>query len=346
MTPRFALDGEPCVTVTRGDTVESIHRVAVCAVDARGKVAGAAGTIDVPVYLRSTAKPFIASAVVREGVVARFGLEGREIAIMSASHNGEPAHVETVRSILRKIGLDESALRCGAHPPYDPVAAAELVRDGRAFSAIHNNCSGKHAGILALCVVLGADTATYLEPANPAQQHILALCARACGQSIDELPLGVDGCGIPVFATPLRNAALAFSRLATLHGVEDRDAAALSVVREAMMGYPWYVAGTAEFDTALMEAAPERLVAKAGAEAVAGIADLASGTGMVLKVIDGAARACSPAAVAFAREFGLLDARAAAVLQPFAHPPLYNRAGRLVGSISAYASRHATNRST
>src|SRR6185437_7230545 len=139
------------------------------------------------------------AAAIAAGVVERFGLSSPEIAVMAASHNGEPQHVEAVRSILRKAAVAESALRCGPHAPYDPAAARALVREGVAFSAIHNNCSGKHAGILALSALLGAGLDGYLEPAHPAQQRILALCARLCGLPLAALPLGVDGCGIPVF---------------------------------------------------------------------------------------------------------------------------------------------------
>ncbi len=328
-----ALDGDPLVEVTRGDITESVHRVAACAVDRRGDVVFAMGAIDVPVYLRSTAKPFIAAAAVREGVVERFGFEPREVALMAASHNGEPFHVAAVRSMLRKIGLPETALACGAHPPYDPASAEALAREGVDFSPIHNNCSGKHAGILALCTVLGADAAGYREPNNPAQQRILGLCARACGQSVEELPLGIDGCGIPVFATPLRNAARAFARFGALDGFDARDAAALQVVRDAMIAYPQYVAGTGEFDTALMRAGAGRIAAKSGAEGVHGLADIAGGTGLALKVIDGAARACAPATMALVRRLQLLDTAALEELERFAHVPLHNRAGRLVGSI-------------
>jgi L-asparaginase II len=342
----FDLDGPPCVAVHRGEWLESVHRVAACAVDADGSTILEVGTIDVPIYLRSAAKPFIASAAVREGVVERFGLEPHEIALMAASHNGEPEHITTALSILAKIGLDESYLQCGAHPPYDPVAAAALARSGSAYGAIHNNCSGKHAGILALCRVLGADVESYMQPSNLAQQRILELCGRACGEDPADFSIGVDGCGIPVFATSLRRAATAFSRLASLRGVDDRDAAAFATVRSAMMEHPWYVGGTGEFDTVLMTSSSGRLVAKSGAEGVQGIGDLESGIGFTLKTIDGAWRACPPASVAFANDLGMLTERARRELEPFARPQVYNRAGRIVGSLSAHASRHATNRST
>lgn len=329
------LDGDPYVGVTRGGTLESVHRVAACAVDRNERTLFALGSIDVPVYLRSTAKPFIAAAAVREGVVERFGLEPREVAVMAASHNAEPFHVEAVRSILHKIGADETALQCGPHAPYDPASAQALMRAGVEFGSIHNNCSGKHAGILALCRVLGADPGTYLDVENPAQQRILALCARLCGQTVDGMRLGVDGCGIPVFATPLRNAALAFARFATLDRVEDADARALRVVREAMIAFPEYVAGTGEFDTALMRATGGSVAAKSGAEGVHGLAAVASGSGLALKVVDGAARAVPPATLAVLRRLQLLPPSVLADLEPFATPPIRNRAGRRVGSIVA-----------
>jgi L-asparaginase II len=325
------------VEVTRGDIVESAHRVAACAADRDGNVIFATGAIDTPVYLRSTAKPFIAAAAVREGAVERFGLEKHEVALMAASHNGEPFHVAAVRSMLRKIGVSESALACGPHAPYDQPSAEALMRDGVEFAPIHNNCSGKHAGILALCKLLGADVATYREPNHPAQRCILELCARACGLSIEQLLLGIDGCGIPVFAVPLRNAALAFARFATLDNLDECDALALATVRDAMIAFPEYVAGTDEFDSALMRAAGGRIAAKSGAEGVHGLADIDSGTGLVLKVVDGAARACAPAVVAIARLLHLLDERVLDELEPFARVPLYSRAGRRVGSIQPLA---------
>lgn len=335
------LDGEPFVGVSRGNGIESVHRIAACAVDRDGRVAFSMGATDVPVYLRSTAKPFIAAAAVREGVVERFSLEPREVAVMAASHNGEPFHIEAVRSILDKIGITEAALACGAHPPYDSVSAQALTLGGIPYTAIHNNCSGKHAGILALAKLLESDVGTYLEPDNLAERRILEFCARLCGQSVGDFELGIDGCGIPVFATPLRNAALAFSRFATLRGIPDADdVRALRVVREAMIAFPQYVAGTGEFDTALIRAANGRIAAKSGAEGVHGLADVATGTGLVLKVVDGSSRACAPAALAIARELRLLDARTLADLDAFARPEVINRAGRRVGSIRTLPLQH------
>lgn len=321
------------VEVTRGDLVESIHQVAACAVDAGGAIHFRAGDIEVPVFLRSSAKPFIAAAAIAAGAVERFGLEPREIAVMAASHRGEPFHIDAVKSILRKTGMDVSALQCGAHYPYDETSAQAMIRAGEAPSALHNNCSGKHAGILALCSLIGADPATYLEASNPAQRAILDLCARLSDDDAQTWPLGVDGCGIPVYATSLRRAALSFARFATLEGVDARDAAALRVVRDAMVEYPEYVSGTGELDTVLMQVAGGAIACKAGAEGVHGVAAIGSALGYVSKVLDGAGRARGPSTIAALRHLGALDAEQATKLARFARPVVYNRAGRAAGEI-------------
>lgn len=326
---------ELLVEVTRGDRVESVHHVAACAVDARGALQYSAGDIDLPVYLRSTAKPFIAAAAVEGGVDKAFGLDAREIAVMAASHCGEPIHVQAVRSILRKIGMDVSALQCGTHWPYDEASAGALRRAGEQPSALHNNCSGKHAGILALCKVLGADPATYLSAENPAERRILEFCARLSDDDPATWPLAVDGCGIPVYATSLRNAARSFARLATFGETRESDAQALRVVRAAMLAYPQYVAGTGQLDTELMIAGDGTIVSKAGAEGVHGVAATGGGLGYVSKVLDGNSRARGVSTIAVLARLGVLDERRIERLARFARPKVYNRAGHTVGEIRA-----------
>jgi L-asparaginase II len=319
----------------RGDLVESVHNVAACAVNRNTEIVFAMGDIDTPVFLRSTAKPFIAAAAIKYGVAQRFGLEESEIALMAASHSGESFHVEGVRSILRKIGLPQSALQCGAHAPYNAAAAMELERAGEPYTALHNNCSGKHAGILALCLVLGSDPATYMEIENPAQQEILRFCARMTNDDPATMPLGIDGCGIPVFATSLQQAALAFMRFATLDGIDAADAHALRIVREAMIAHPWHTSGTGEFDATLIDAGGGAIACKAGAEGVHGDAVIASGAGLALKVIDGTKRAVAPAALACLDELGELTPAMLTQLKGFLRPQITNRAGRVVGEIRA-----------
>ncbi len=320
------------VEVTRGDLVESVHHVAVCAARADGEVIFGAGDIESPVFLRSTAKPFIAAAAIEAGVREAFDLDMREIAVMSASHVGEPFHLEAVRSILRKIGMDESALQCGAHDPYDEGAARAMIERGETAGAVCNNCSGKHAGILAMARVIGADTSTYLDVRNPVQQRILAFCARLSDDDPAAWPLGVDGCGIPVYATALRRAAIAFARFASLTGVPSRDAMALLAVRDAMVSHPEYVSGTGAFDTVLMQAAGGAVACKSGAEGVHGAALIPTGAGVVSKVLDGAARARAPVTMDALRVLGAAVAGAPEVAG-FVRPVVYNRAGRAVGEI-------------
>jgi L-asparaginase II len=321
------------VEVTRGELVESVHRVAACAVDAKGNLLYGAGEIDVPVYLRSAAKPFIAAAAIKAGVIDAFGLDSPEIAVMAASHSGEPIHVRAVLSLLRKIGMDAGALQCGVHVPYDEASANELLRAGATASALHNNCSGKHAGILALCKVIGADPASYLSEENPAQRSILEFCARVSGDDPKTWPIAIDGCGIPVYATSLRNAALSFARLASLTGMDSSDAWALRVVRDAMVAYPEYVAGSGQLDTELMIAGDGAIASKAGAEGVQGVAAIARGFGYASKVLDGNARARGPSTIGVLGRLGALDESQTGKLARFARPRVYNRAGYAVGEI-------------
>ncbi len=288
-----------------------------------------------PVYLRSAAKPFIAAEIVASGAADRFGFDARELAVIAASHNGEPFHIAAVESILAKIGLDVSALRCGASAPaYEPAAAA-LAASGIVPTAIHNNCSGKHAGILAMCVQNGYPLETYLEPTHSVQQRILAFCGRMSDDDPDAWDIGIDGCGIPVYATSLRKATTAFARFASLEEIGDADAAALERVRKAMIAEPAYVAGTGRFDTALMEATHGKIACKAGAEAVHASAILPLGLGSVLKVVDGSRRAAPPAQIATLRAVGALDDVELRALAPFARPEVFNVAGRSVGVIEA-----------
>ncbi len=330
-----AIGGVPYVYVTRGALVESVHHVIACATDATGAVVLAYGDVDALVYLRSAAKPFIAASVVASGAADRFGFDAREIALVAASHNGEPEHAAAAASILRKIGLDVRALQCGAHAPSDESAAAALAARGEVPSALHNNCSGKHAGILALCVHLGLDPRTYLAADHPAQQTILAFCARMTGDDPARMPLAVDGCGIPVFATSMRRAALAFARFAAPTGIAPSDARALEIVRAAMTSQPFYVGGTGRFDSALPVATQGRIAGKAGAEGVHGDALADVGLGLALKIVDGTRRAVPPATIALLGELGALDPTARAALSEFASPEVANVAGRIVGKISA-----------
>jgi L-asparaginase II len=326
--------GPHLVYIRRGERVESVHAAAFCVADAYGRVIDAAGDIEMPVFIRSCAKPFIAAAIVRSGAAERYALSEGEIAIIAGSHSGEPHHIATVRSILDKAKIPEAAFRCGAHPPRDEETAAAMLRAGETCSAIHNNCSGKHAGLLMLSRMLGVDYEGYLEPSHPAQAYVWAAFARTIDAPEGSLEFAIDGCGIGVPAIALRKLAMAYARLATLEGLSAADADAMGVVRDAMRNHPQFVGGTLHFDTALMRLSESSLIAKRGAEAVEGIGSLTLGRGAAIKIIDGAPRALSPAVIALVQRTGMLPDVPEESLAALTPTYVRNAAGNIVGRIT------------
>lgn len=318
------------VEFRRGDVVESVHRVHVAVVDGAGNLVASAGDPDFVTYMRSSAKPFQALPLVTSGAADRYGLTERELALACASHAGEPRHVEAARSILAKAGLDASLLRCGTHAPRNKAAKDALA--GAKPTPLHHNCSGKHAGLLALQKHLGGEPAAYLDPQGPAQQAVRAAVSQATGVPLLEIPLATDGCSAPNFAVPLRASARAFANLAMPSSSLPKETQdALRRLALAMARHPEMVGGEGSFDTELMGAGEDRVVTKAGAEGVQGVADLATGMGLFLKVEDGHARAVGPATVEALRQLGWLEPRAFEVLGGWWMPRLTNHAGLPVG---------------
>jgi L-asparaginase II len=292
----------PLAAVRRGELVESVHRGRLAVFGPRGDEIEALGDPEAYVYLRSSAKPFQALPLILSGAADAFGLTDEEVAVACASHNAEEPHLAAVRSILEKAGLSEDDLQSGAHLPMYEPAAAKLVRGGEEPSSIHGNCSGKHAGMLAVCVHEGYETLDYREPGHPLQRRILGLMAEVCGVEEDEVLVAGDNCGVPAFALPLRSFATGLARIAAGDGLPDRLADAALRIRDAMRSYPFMVAGTGRFDTELMERT--RLLAKGGAEAVLAVGD-PEGWGMALKISDGSHRAVRPAALAALEHMGV-----------------------------------------
>ena len=292
----------PLAAVRRGELVESFHRGRFAVYDPEGNVLEAYGDPEAYVYLRSSAKPFQALPLVLSGTVDAFGLTDEELAVACASHNAEEPHLAAVTSILKKAGLDESDLQSGAHPPMYGPAAAKLARGGEEPRPIHSNCSGKHAGMLAVCVHEDYETLSYREPGHPLQRSILGLIAEVCGLQEDEMLVAGDNCGVPAFALPLRSFATGLARIATGKELPDELVDAVLRIRDAMRAYPFMVAGTGRFDTELMERTS--LLVKGGAEAVLAVGN-PEGWGMALKISDGAHRAVRPAALAALDHMGI-----------------------------------------
>ncbi|HET7480899.1 MAG TPA: asparaginase [Rubrobacteraceae bacterium] len=285
----------PLVAVRRGPLVESYHRGRIVFCGPDGEFLDAVGAPDGYAYVRSSAKPFQALPLILSGAADACGLTDEDLAVACASHNAEERHLGAVRSILRKAGLSESDLQSGAHPPMYAPAAAALARRGEEPRGIHGNCSGKHAGMLAVCAHQGWETETYRKPDHPLQRWISDLVSKVCAVEQDALVVSGDGCGLPAFAMPLRSLATGFARLATGRCLPDDLAQAALRIRDAMRAHPFMVAGTGRLDTEVMEATD--LVTKMGAEGVLGVGSL-DGWGMALKVSDGAGRAVRPAALA------------------------------------------------
>jgi L-asparaginase II len=314
----------PLVAVRRGALVESVHRGRVAVCDPEGEIVEAVGDAEGYVYARSSAKPFQAIPLILSGAADSFGLTGEEHAVACASHNAEEPHLAAVRSILEKAGLSEEDLQSGAHPPLYAPAAKELARSGEEPGDIHGNCSGKHAGMLALCVHEGWETGSYRDQDHPLQRWILEIVARFCGVDKGEILLAGDGCGVPAFGMPLKNLATGFARLATGEKLPDDLAGAAARVRRAMREHPSMVAGTGRFDTAVMRGSD--LLSKSGAEAVF-CAGSPEGWGLALKISDGAARALRPAALT------ILARRGVDVPDTARSRPVHDLRGEAVGRV-------------
>ena len=320
------------VVATRGEEVESDHEVHVAVVDAQGRLVARSGDAGRVAFLRSAAKPFQALPLVVDGVVERYGLTEEELALCCASHSGEPRHLAAARAILGRAGVGEADLACGPHEPFAAAEAERMRGEAERPRALHNNCSGKHAGMLALACFHGWPTAGYHREGHPVQGRMAEEVARWTDLPADALGVGVDGCGVLTFSAPLTAMAAAFARLAA--AAADGEAGPAAVVG-AMTRHPFMVAGTGRLCTDLMEAAGGAVLAKTGAEGVYCAALPARGLGVALKVQDGARRAQDPALVEVLAALGALDEGALAALAHHRAPPVRNTRGEVVGGLSA-----------
>lgn len=331
------------VEVWRGPIVESRHRGHLIALDAAGTVVASLGSPETVTYIRSSGKPFQAIPLITSGAADRFGFTEQEIAIACGSHSGEPQHVETVRSMLQKIGLDETALKCGTHEPFSTAVAHELMRNQQLPNVLQNNCSGKHAGMLALAKHVGAPTATYDHPSNPVQQMITRTISRFADIPVDEIAIGVDGCGVPVFGISVHAMALMYARLvATPPNFEASIRAACDRIVHAMINFPEMVGGSKDrLDTELIKAGQGRLISKIGAEGVYTVGVLPcknwpKGLGLALKIEDGDDRRARPPAVIEAlRQLSVLSNGDLAALSSYSPTAITNRRGERVGEARA-----------
>lgn len=327
------------VEALRGGAVESTHRGAWAVVDADGDVVASAGDIDRPIFPRSAVKLLQALPLVESGAAERYGLNDEQLAIACASHNGEPRHVAVAASMLAAAGVDDAALECGAHWPYRDLVQREMAAAGQTPSALHNNCSGKHAGFVCLgCLLAGeadkrAFLSGYVKPEHPVMREVGDAIEAATGWRLADTPRGTDGCSIPTYAIPLRHLALAFARAGSGIGLREGRARAAKRLMAAVTAEPFMVGGSGRFDTRIIERLGERVFCKVGAEGVFCAAFPKAGLGVAVKMDDGASRACEVVMAALIERFVRLDAAERGFVHAFADQPLVNWNGIDVGRL-------------
>ncbi len=318
------------VEVVRGGLVESRHEVHVAVVHADGTLLASTGDPSRITYYRSAAKPMQALPLVEEGIADRFGLSTEEIALCCASHEGEPAHVEGALSILAKAEADPDLLRCGAHAPYSRRAAMDLTRSGQEPRRVHNNCSGKHAGMIALAVGMGWDPVDYHLAGHPVQKRMIEEVVRWSGVPDTRLPKGIDGCGVVCFAAPLEAMARSF---ATFTRAAADEGSGTARIVDAMTSHPFMVGGTGRTCTDVMDVAGKAVFVKLGAEGVYGGGLRGRDVGFAIKVADGGRRAVEVALIHVVASLDALTVHAFEARTPHGRPTLRNTRDEVVGEV-------------
>ncbi len=326
------MDHPVLVEVVRGELIESRHRGAVAVCDAEGRLAFALGDVTAPVFPRSAVKALQALVLFETGAADLYAFSEEELALACSSHSGEPGHVAAVARMLAKGGLETSALACGAHWPASEAATTELARIGGP-SALHNNCSGKHAGFLCDACAMGVDPAGYWQPDHPVQRQVRAVLEDLTGAVLSDDRRAIDGCSVPTWAIPLQDLARAFAKFATGQKLSPARARAAERLRQACARKPWYVAGTGRFCTEIMQLFGARVFVKTGAEGVYCGALPEQGLGIAIKCDDGASRASQAIMAALIARFLPLAEAEQAALGGYIHPTLRNWNRFDVGSL-------------
>ena len=323
------------VEVTRADVVESTHRVHAAVIGADEVLVGAARDARFLTMWRSCAKFFQVMPFVAGGGLESLGWTHEELALACASHGGEPEHVAIAQRMLASLGLEEGDLACG---PHEPLAArgVKLWREsGQPLTRLHNNCSGKHAAMLARARTAGWATRGYEQPDHPVQRSCLGEVSSWTGVPLDDMPIGVDGCGVAVMGLPLERMALAYARFGrAVHAGEEVPARIAAALRR----HPHLLGGTDRFDTVLLQETGGAVIAKVGAEGVHSVAVPAAGLGLAIKVEDGAIRAQHVAVLSALQQLGVLPVELPPRLSDFAHRPVKNTRGERFGELRASAA--------
>jgi L-asparaginase II len=324
------------VEVTRGDRVESRHYGNIVVADFQGNLVAGVGDQEIWVCLRSIAKPIQALPVITTGAARAFGFGDEELSLFSGSLNGQDFQVALVEKVLARLGLTAPNLHCGVHAPSHRPTAQALAKSGQAPTTLHNNCAGKHAAMLSLCVHHGWPVDDYLDPNHPVQQLILQTIADVTEVPASDITVAIDGCGAPVFYVPLARIAMAYAKFAG--AVQGNLPAAplteaMAILTRACLKHPRLIAGDGRLCTDIMQALPARVLAKTGAEGGYALALINEGLGAAIKVSDGHARGLNPSAIATLDQCHLLSSEAAVKLQGYYRPAIKNHRKEVVGEV-------------
>ncbi|KLK92757.1 asparaginase [Microvirga vignae] len=327
------MDNPFLVEVTRGQLVESRHRGSISVVDADGATVLSIGDVDRRVFPRSAVKALQALPLLERGIADKFDLTDEEIALACASHSGESEHVRVAGTMLAKAGRDVGCLECGTHWPMGESASRALAAEGKTPNALHNNCSGKHAGFICLACGTGNDPKGYVGADHPVQRMVRETLEDVTGACHSMEKSGTDGCSIPTYAIRLPSLAFGFAKFGTGAGLSGEARAAAERIRKAVAAHPFMVAGTGRFDTKLMEILRERAFVKVGAEGIYCATFPELGYGIALKVDDGHVRAAEAMMAGLVLRFLPLNDQERAAVEALAQPVFKNWNGIEVGGI-------------
>jgi len=333
MTKNFPSSAPVLVELYRGDVIESRHRgwIAVC--DNNGTIKRQLGKPLPSAYVRSSLKPFQILPLLINKIDEKFNFTEQELAIIMSSHSGQAKHIELVLSILEKTGFTKDNLKCGAHSPIHRASSATIYKKGEKPCNLHCNCSGKHAGMLAVCKFYGWEIEGYLSPDHPVQKLIGKSIAYMTDMPEDGLKAGIDGCGVPVYPIPLNNLAMGYARLVASENLKKEYQEAVRKVVEIMIKYPDLIAGDERFDTDLMQEMKGKLICKGGGEAVCCSALVKDKIGIALKIEDGNSRAVGPVMMEVLKQLNALSKSNLENLKKWHNTPSYNFAKTLVGGL-------------
>lgn len=322
---------EVLIKTYRGELLDVMTTGDVAVVDYKGNLVYSAGNPERVAYARSSAKLMQAMVPVSLGVPEAFGWTEQEVAQICASHSGEQIHIDTVRSILKKAGLDESYLQCGAHYPYKVDIAEDMKKKGIEPTDIHNNCSGKHSGMLSTVKFMNEDLSTYYKIEHPHQKRILNMISTICDYPAEKIVIGLDGCGVPVHALPLNKFAYGMARMGKSESLGEKLAPSANKIVNAVMHYPVNVSGSDRIDNMIMQKYPGKIALKVGANGYFTATIPEMGLGIALKVDDGKGASSGMVLLETLYQIGFIPKEDLEYFAEKHHPVVYNHKNELAG---------------